>query len=64
MKFTNVLSQEVGPGMGGPLEVCSILSIDRAKKELGYSPKYDLEAGVIDYVDTMRRLDIKPVVLP
>jgi len=42
----------------------SVFNIDRARKELGYSPQYDLEAGVKDYIEWMKRLDIKPVVLP
>lgn len=55
---------EVGPGL---VEISSqapfIFNIDRARRELGYSPQYDLEAGVRDYIEEMRRLDIKPVVL-
>lgn len=42
----------------------SVFNIERAGKELGYSHGYDLESGVRDYVETMRRLDIKPVVPP
>jgi len=41
----------------------SVFNIDRARKELGYSPQYDLEAGVKDYIEWMKRLDIKPVVV-
>lgn len=41
----------------------SVFNIERARKELGYSPGYDLEAGVRDYIEWMRRLDIEPVVL-
>ena len=54
---------EIGPGLAGPGSTPCILSIDRARRELGYAPQYDLEAGVRDYIDTMKRLDIKPVVL-
>ena len=42
----------------------SVFNIDRARNELGYSPQYDLEAGVKDYIEWMKRLDINPVVLP
>jgi UDP-glucose 4-epimerase len=38
-----------------------VFNIDRARRELGYQPQYDLEAGIRDYVDTMRRLGMKPV---
>ncbi len=41
----------------------SVFNIDRARKDLGYSPQYDLAAGVKDYIEMMKRLDIKPVVL-
>ncbi len=54
---------EIGPGLGGPGTTHCILNIDRARRELGYAPQYDLEAGVRDYIDTMKRLEIKPVVL-
>ena len=42
----------------------SVFNIERARKELGFSPKYDLESGVRDYIETMRRLDIKPYIPP
>ena len=41
----------------------SVFNIERARKELGYSPQYDLEEGVKDYIEWMKRLDIQPVVL-
>lgn len=55
---------EIGSGPASPSESnhC-VFNIDRAQKELGYAPQYDLEAGIRDYVETMRRLDIKPVVV-
>ena len=40
-----------------------IFNIDRAREELGYAPQYDLEAGIGDYIETMKRLAIKPTVL-
>lgn len=54
---------EVGPGPGLSSQMPCVFNIDRARKELGYNPRYDLEAGVRDYIATMRRLDIKPLVL-
>jgi len=30
------------------------MSIERAKKELNYSPKFDLESGVRNYLEWMR----------
>ena len=41
----------------------SVFNIDRARREPGFSPQYELEAGIRDYIETVRRLDIKPVVL-
>ncbi|MFH0914193.1 MAG: NAD(P)-dependent oxidoreductase [Chloroflexota bacterium] len=38
-----------------------VFNIDRARQELGYTPQYDLEKGIKDYVATMKKLDIKPV---
>ena len=54
---------EVGPGLdyyggGGGY---SVFDISRAQRELGYSPRYPLEAGVQHYVEAMRRLRIPPM---
>ncbi len=57
---------KIGPGLnplGSKNLAYSVFNIDRARRELGFSPKYDLEAGVRDYIETMKRLDISPVVL-
>ena len=55
---------EVGPGLGAASgSNYSVFNIDRARRELGYSPQYDLEASVRDYIEMMKRLDISPVVL-
>lgn len=57
----------IGPGLN-PVEMTnqyySVFNIERARRELGFSPQYDLEAGIKDYIETMRWLDIKPEVLP
>ena len=42
----------------------SVFNIDRARKELGYAPRYDMEAGVRDYIEWMERLGIQPEVVP
>jgi nucleoside-diphosphate-sugar epimerase len=57
----------IGPGLNflgrtGNIRY-SVFDIDRAQRELGFRPQYDLEAGVRDYIETMRRLDISPMVL-
>jgi len=57
---------EVGPGLdyyGSGIPYYSIYDIGRARKQLGFVPRFDLEAGVRDYVETMRRLSIAPTVL-
>ncbi|MFC1972034.1 NAD-dependent epimerase/dehydratase family protein [Chloroflexota bacterium] len=59
----------IGPGLnffgGGPKTMWySVFNIERARQELGFSPQYDLEAGVKDYIASMKQLGIKPVVLP
>jgi len=62
------VSITIGPGLnflerpGKDLRY-SVFNIDRARKELGYAPRYDLEAGVKDYIEWMNRLDIKPEVV-
>ena len=40
-----------------------VFNIERARKELGYRPWYDLEAATIDYIETMKRLEISPMVV-
>lgn len=57
---------EIGPGLD-PLQIpmanYCIMNIDRARRELGYNPQYDLEKGVRDYIEMMRQLEIQPAVL-
>ena len=50
---------EIGPGLnfhGSPYPLCSVYDISRAAAELGYKPEYDLDRGVADYIDSLRRL--------
>lgn len=54
---------EVGPGLdyyggGGGY---SVFDISRARQELGYTPRFSLEAGVQHYVEAMGRLGIPPM---
>ena len=58
---------KIGPGLDFPGYVSRrnfVYNIDRARKELGFSPQYDLEKGVRSYIETMTRLGISPVLLP
>ena len=50
---------EIGPGLnflGMPYPASSVYDISRARAELGYSPQYDLETGIADYLDSLERL--------
>lgn len=38
------------------------MDIGRAREQLGYEPRYDLSAGVRDYVDETRKLDLETTV--
>ncbi|MDO8490666.1 MAG: NAD(P)-dependent oxidoreductase [Dehalococcoidia bacterium] len=56
---------EIGPGLnprGAQGANYIVMNIERARKELGYSPEFDLEAGAKDYIETMKRLGIQPMV--
>lgn len=51
---------EVGPGLAffeRPF-MYSVFDISRAKAELGYKPEYDVEKGVADYIESMRRMSL------
>lgn len=52
----------VGPGLDpwgmGGIGRSWLYDISRARKELGYEPKYHLEAGVRDYVQLLQNLNI------
>ena len=50
---------EVGPGLNflkSPYPMCNVYDISRAREELGFAPAYDLESGVADYVESLKRL--------
>ena len=50
---------EIGPGLnflGMPYPASSVYDISRARTELGYAPQYDLDRGIADYLDSLKRL--------
>ncbi|MDP2659928.1 MAG: NAD-dependent epimerase/dehydratase family protein, partial [Dehalococcoidia bacterium] len=52
---------EIGPGLnyiGWDESYFSIFDISKARDELGYEPRYGVEEGVADYIETMKRLNI------
>lgn len=51
---------KIGSGIEGIELTGDVLDITRARKELGYEPQYDLEAGIKDWIDSYKRLDLKP----
>ena len=49
----------IGPGLNflnSPYPMCCVYDISRARNELGYAPQYDVEKGVADYLESLRRL--------
>ena len=54
---------EVGPGLdplGSDVSYYAIYDISRARADFGFEPRFSLEDGVRDYVDTLRRLRNAP----
>jgi len=45
---------DIGPGLDIAEPVRGPLDITRARKELGYEPKFSLEKGIIDYIQTLK----------
>lgn len=55
---------DIGPGLDFfkiGFNVYNVYDISRAQKELSFSPRYDLENGVRDYIETLRQLKIEPI---
>jgi len=53
---------DIGPGLnflGLPYCPHGIYDISRARQELGFEPQYDIESGVADYVESLRRLEAR-----
>ncbi len=58
---------EIGPGldyMSAGVPYYSVFDITRARNELSFEPRFDLRAGVNDYIETMRRFGIQPTYTP
>jgi UDP-glucose 4-epimerase len=56
---------EVGEGLdylGMGINYYCVFDLTRARTDLGYEPRFDIEAGVRDYIATMERLGLEPVV--
>ncbi len=50
---------EIGPGLnflGMPYPPHGVYDITRAREELGFKPDYDLERGIEDYLDALKRI--------
>jgi UDP-glucose 4-epimerase len=50
---------DIGPGLnflGMPYPAHGVYDVTRAREELGFRPEYDLEAGIADYLASLRRL--------
>jgi len=57
---------DIGPGlnyMNMPGTYC-VMDFSKAREELGFSPEFDLDEGVRDYIESLRRLSIEPVYRP
>jgi UDP-glucose 4-epimerase len=53
---------KIGPGLnflGSPYPMAGIYDITRARQELGYAPQFDLEAGIADYLESLKRLKLQ-----
>jgi UDP-glucose 4-epimerase len=54
---------EIGPGpdhAGIGFDFYSVYDVSRTKNELGFTPQYNIEEAVRDYIETMQRLNIEP----
>jgi UDP-glucose 4-epimerase len=52
---------EIGPGLNFfnfPYPATGIYDISRARDELGYRPEYDLDQGIADYLQSLKRLGV------
>jgi UDP-glucose 4-epimerase len=54
---------QIGPGLDffqAGVQTYAVFDITRAREDLGYEPKFDVESGVRAYVETMQRLGLQP----
>lgn len=52
---------DIGPGLDfrdGYKQSYCVFDITKAREQLGYSPQYDLEKGIDDYIKSIRRLNL------
>jgi UDP-glucose 4-epimerase len=52
---------EIGPGLNffnSPYPMSGIYDISRAREELGYAPQFDLDRGIADYLEGLKRLQL------
>ncbi len=52
---------DIGPGLDfrdGYKQSYCVFDIGKARQQLGYSPQYDLERGIADYIESIRRLGL------
>ena len=50
---------EIGPGLNflkSAYPMCNIYDVSRAREELGFKPQFDMDAGVADYVRSLKQL--------
>jgi UDP-glucose 4-epimerase len=50
---------KIGPGLnflGMPYPAHGVYDVTRAREELGFKPEYDLEAGIGDYLESLKRM--------
>ena len=52
----------IGPGLnflGMPYPAHGVYDISRARNELGFKPAYDIEAGIADYLLSLKAMKAK-----
>lgn len=50
---------QIGPGLNflnSPYPASGVYDISRAERELGYKPQFDVERGVVDYLESLARM--------
>ncbi len=50
---------EIGPGdnfLGMPYQPHGVYDITRARNELGFEPKFDIDRGIADYIASLERM--------
>ena len=62
--YPNTAVQETGDSIVGTKPIRGRLSIDKASNLLGYVPRYDLKAAIIEHVNLLHELGLRSDVLP